>query len=428
MTVTEFNKIARQVGMMGIKALRNLSAASKNQSAGKDGNRIVAKEDVKKIFRKYEVPGYVAEAFFDAVDEDGKGYVDYSTFAEYVAGHKAVNLPDGSAMMHVTVRSEEDQAVQKSARVQNKDDVDFRKIVDMVSHAGAAKYGTMKSFVLSSRKFLGNDKKYLSRIDVRIFFRQYGFEAAESDKFFDRVAGGYGECDTTEFMSMFAPHLDTGHVTYDANCPATGPPPPKTVNFQKGMNLFTGTVFPPHNWSGSRDSPRPRRECATPGSPHGQDMHRGQGLSRSKSQPSGKRGSKSRQMQGNFHDMELQNAVKQISAIAASRHGQSDKAIIKAFMCLDSNDTGSVTLDEVKVFFRNHGFSDGDLPDRFWDKLDVNRTGKVDVDEFKSHFALHIQPGHTTCRHLDAASHVKSDGFDGTTTYRTNFYERELPP
>jgi Ca2+-binding EF-hand superfamily protein len=107
----------------------------------------------------------------------------------------------------------------------------------------------------------------------------------------------------------------------------------------------------------------------------------------------------------------MATVVRQIGEAVSQKH----TTVAQAFRYMHVDDDGSVSRQEVRNFFRSYGYTDPYVADKFFDHCADD--GRLNAAEFQSHFSLYIQPGHISCRHLDAQQWVKKDGFEGHTTY-----------
>lgn len=369
----EFARVAREVGMLGLRSLR-----SKISGQGKDGPRPITLEDVLTLFRRYEITAKTAKSFFEYIDVKNKGYVDFNTFQDCFSRHGLDSFcggqgeldPESSRSMD---RQNEDfnrtEHMSSLCRDRAKDEVSFRRTLELISQAAICKHSNMTKFLLHCRQVLGRNRSQISRYEMQVFFRKYGFGEQEADRFFYSLSNGSEFARYNDFIQLFAPHVETGHVTYDPHGPKTPDPPRKTVNHHVSTNIFSGTVYPVNNPHGLRDRPRPRRPRSTPAC-----------------SPLAKEPPLQPPDLTEVFGSELAKAIRQISEVADSRELSKEKAVRRAFKCLDSNDNGYVSLEEVKVFFRVHGFNNMKLATRFYAILDKDRKGEVDVDYFKSFF------------------------------------------
>jgi Ca2+-binding EF-hand superfamily protein len=107
--------------------------------------------------------------------------------------------------------------------------------------------------------------------------------------------------------------------------------------------------------------------------------------------------------------------VRQIGEAVRQKH----TSVSGAFRYMRMDDDGTVSRQQVRNFFRSYGYTDPHIADKFYDHCADD--GMLNAAEFQSHFSMYIQPGHPSCRHLDHQQWIKSDGFDGHTTYMQGF-------
>mmetsp|Transcript_108399 Transcript_108399/g.203440 ORF Transcript_108399/g.203440 Transcript_108399/m.203440 type:complete len:481 (-) Transcript_108399:142-1584(-) len=186
-----------------------------------DHSNTVDRDETREFFRNF---GFIepgpADEFFDAMDSDGGGLVDYrefqKVFAPYIYGKSDLGsscLPMKPREKIERARSEPKKAPTRSddtwnCRGRKLNDNELSKIVGQVSDIMDAKYGSIR------KAFKGvseNHETMLSRQDVRSFFRGYGF-ANVADQFFDRLdQTGRGRINYREFQAHFARHLEPTH-------------------------------------------------------------------------------------------------------------------------------------------------------------------------------------------------------------------------
>jgi Ca2+-binding EF-hand superfamily protein len=111
----------------------------------------------------------------------------------------------------------------------------------------------------------------------------------------------------------------------------------------------------------------------------------------------------------------MSTVVRQIGEAVSQKHN----TVSGAFRYMHMDDDGSVSRQEVRKFFRSYGYTDPHIADKFYDHCADD--GMLNAAEFQSHFSMYIQPGHISCRHLNSQQWIKSDGFDGQTSYMQGF-------
>lgn len=189
-----------------------------------DHSNTVDRAETREFFRNF---GFIdpgpADEFFDTMDSDGGGTVDYrefqKVFAPYIYGKSDLGssvLPMNTARETAKEKIERSRSEPKkvrsddtwSANGRKLNDSELGQIVAQVSDIMDNKYGSIRK---AFKGVAENNETMLARQDVRNFFRAYGF-ANVADQFFDRFdSEKRNRISYREFQAHFAQRLEPTH-------------------------------------------------------------------------------------------------------------------------------------------------------------------------------------------------------------------------
>lgn len=184
-----------------------------------DHSGAVSREETREFFRNF---GFLdpapADEFFDAMDADGGGIVDYREFQKVFAPYIYGTASLGTSCLPMKPRERPLTSSRSTPNLSRSEgsstprrklnDGDLSKIVGQVSELMTSKYGTVRK---AFKGVAENHDSTLSREDVRGFFRNYGFSNV-ADQFFDRFdSGGKGRINYRDFQAHFARHVEPTH-------------------------------------------------------------------------------------------------------------------------------------------------------------------------------------------------------------------------
>jgi len=171
---------------------------------------------------------------------------------------------------------------------------------------------------------------WCSRREIRNFYKMYGFDDRHADSFFDKMLDDHPSADAIsydEFISVFKPYFHEEEFLD-----------------QLGPHTRQGTC---------------------------------------RAADVAKYGSEDRKQ-------ELPDDLRIIINNVCHSVSQKHNSLHLAFRRFDGNHDGTVSRDEVRKFFRNHGYPSANLADQFFDYLDADRIGFIDFSEFQSYFGTFV--------------------------------------
>lgn len=361
----------RAAGKYGPSAMRKIFVPLA-EAAG-NNSTFVRRDHVRSFFGGLGLPPVMADDFFDTIDCDAAGRIDYRDITDFVGPFVERQAGgDSIAQAPTSAPPSSPPATQGQPNpLTLEQELEFQKITEAIGKASQLKHSGDVRHVF--RCVHPGRNGLVHRNAVRIFYRNYGYTEEVADRLFDYLdPESTGAIPYKRFKGIFEPYI---------------------TRYEGGISAFpSGVAVPPVV------APAVPRTSARPPSAAG-----GGGKA--------------------VLDEDLTKITRQIGEAVSKKYN----TVAEAFRSLHIDARGNISRGEVRNFFRHYGYPNQKEADRFFDQLDGNRgSTTINAADFQSHFALYIQPGHVTCRHLNKQQWIKNDGFDGQTTYSNSFGDAVL--
>jgi Ca2+-binding EF-hand superfamily protein len=358
-----------------------------------DKNGTLERKEVCHFLRKVGLGDEtLAHRFFDRLDADRSGEVDYTEMQDLLAsyiqparGRIEKLLPGRDESHHAPLRLEPPRHADDmhEARMTN---MAFNDMLALVGECARKKYRTCRE----AFRHLDKDKSgAVDRDELTGFLRSNGFpDMAKADAFFNYVdTDGSGAISNQELTNLFAPYIQPSRSKADSQLPGKHP-------------------------------------CLTDRHPHvipNKDFLQTGSYDSGRWAVDGRRGLESEAPP--LSDKEYNKMVNEIGLSAAKKH----TSVRKAFCEMDEDKNGYITSDEVAKFLRGFGYPNQACSDRFFNYLDRNNSGSIDYDEFVGVFAPYIQPAKGAGESILPGKHSPSPALHVSKGFHDPFSLESLP-
>jgi len=336
-------EVLQLVSQKAAQKFSTIRGALRHLDSDCDGT--VDRSEIRYFFRAYDFPDHVADKFFDYLDEDKKGELDYGFFVSFIRPflEGAINgnpvtardltaqpgAPDSVFEEMIADETNDDELVQFDREFQGTLRIIGRKIEERFGSAQAA------------FRFVDADRSgAIARNETRYFFRAFNLPQEIADKFHDAIdTNRSGEISVQEFCKVLNPYVKTTVAAQDTK---------KTTHRE---DLETPELYGP---------PPPRVEDP------------------------------------NLLWMKTVNAdfrteLRKLMQDLGDKLPLKFKHMRDAFRMLDLERNGRITRAEMRAFFRGFGHQE-DVADRVFDLVDQEGHGEVDFGVFMSHFDSVLGP------------------------------------
>jgi len=332
-------EVLQLVSQKAAQKFSTIRGALRHLDSDCDGT--VDRSEIRYFFRAYDFPDHVADAFFDYLDEEKKGELDYGFFVSFIRPflEGAINgnpvtardltaqpgAPD-SVFEEMIAEQDDEELVQFDREFQGTLRIIGRKIEERFGSAAAA------------FRFVDADRSgAIARSETRYFFRAFNLPQEIADKFHDAIdTNRSGEISVQEFCKVLSPYV-------------------KSDAAQESKNVHKDRETPD-----LYEPPAPRVE-----DPNMAWM---------------------KTVNSDFRT-ELRNLMRDMGDKLPLKF----KHMRDAFRVLDLERNGRITRVEMRAFFRGFGHPE-DVADRIFDLVDQDKQGEVDFAVFMSHFDSVLGP------------------------------------
>lgn len=353
----ELQSMCEQIGMKAAQKFKTVREAFRYLDADHDGK--ISRSEIHYFFRAYNIPAHIADRFFDKLDYDGSGEVEYGEITRYLARYIQSDYdnggwssPESGSEASTRMPSPEDVVEPTVGDVQAKNPMD-REVQDALTFIGMKakeKFGHARELF---RRVDCNDDGRISKKEMRYFYRVFNLSETGADKLFNFMGGELtGDVSYHDFVGLVGPFLELPGTQAAMLQRPEGAPPSNRPSRRSSL-LRSGA------------EPRPQ-SCPSARSSHIQEF-----------------GSISASSNDATVDVEkeLRNVMKDIGAKLPLRF----KHVRDAFRSLDLNHNGKIVRTEMRSFLRGFGWSH-QVADRIFEALDEDGRGEIDFNMFMSHF------------------------------------------
>jgi Ca2+-binding EF-hand superfamily protein len=356
----------------GMGAAQNIQRRLE-KDAGRDGS--IPSRAVEALFQDYGLPSIMAVEFCDALDHDGTGCVGAQEIYNRITAHMDAPAPSANnspARQGIVPPPTPPRSTTSSARGSRGGYAEERT---PPARVGREKFGSsedhtrMRTNIEIIGKAASRKHSNLRKVFWCVYPDRNGMVHRNNVRIFYR---NYGLSD--QDADVFFDYLDTNNSG--------------TVPYAEFKNHFAKYVDEAHKCDhpAGVEKPPPIWSSAPPEGTILDEL-----------------------------DEFMSTVVRQIGEAVRQKH----TSVSGAFRYMTMDDDGTVSRQQVRNFFRSYGYTDPHIADKFYDHCADD--GRLNAVEFQSHFSMYIQPGHPSCRHLDHQQWIKSDGFDGHTSYMQGF-------
>jgi len=217
----ELRTICEEIGFKAAQKFGTVREAFRYLDADHDGS--ISKSEMEYFFRAYNYPSSTADRFFNKLDKDGSGFVEYGEFMKFVAPYvqpeqfytpgpsqcpspecsSGVSTRAPSPIGGISVGSGGNIASTGGAR-QEALSKDLTDVLKFIGRKASEKFYHARDVF---RYVDSNGDGQISQGEIRWFFRAFNLAEASADEFFKRFASS-GGVDYFEFVQVLGPYLD----------------------------------------------------------------------------------------------------------------------------------------------------------------------------------------------------------------------------
>jgi Ca2+-binding EF-hand superfamily protein len=367
----ELRAICEQIGFKAAQKFRTVREAFRYLDADHDGK--ITRDEMHYFFRAYNLQESIADRFFNRLDRDESGEVEYAEFMKFVAPYVQPDIvatcpsPECSSGASTRAPSPQGSICEQVVEGGKSIDPELQTLFEFIGRKATEKFSHARE---AFRRVDCNNDGSISRGEMRYFFRTFNLSEAQADKFFEHMDhDGSGEIDYHEFVRFLGPFLDL---------PGTA-----ATMLQRPEG---------HAWDrpSGRSSRHSRGSCKSQSSYNSNALSiiGADGLSEcvgSMSQP--------QQLDPAKTEKEMRNVMKDIGEKLPLKF----KHVRDAFRPLDLSHDGKITQTEMRSFLRGFGWPH-EVADRLFNALDEDQCGTVDFNLFMSHFDAVLGPANRPAR------------------------------
>jgi len=371
----ELRQICEQIGLKAAQKFSTVRQAFRYLDADHDGK--ISRSEMQYFFRAYNFPDQIADRFYDRLDHDGSGEVEYSEFMKYIAPYVQPaqfganhSMPEWCSSSNASTRTPSPLGCTSQLAA------DGDHLAAPASQAGIGPeiqatlefIGTKSKEKFShARKVFRcvdcNDDGSISRKEMRYFFRVFNLSEDKADKVFDHLAHCPSEeVNYHEFVRFLGPFLDLpGTQAAMLQRPDAQPAPNRpSRRASLASSQRAGSVAN----SSRRSSISDASEVVDASVAHKADEHTQAQL-----------------------EKEMRHVMKDIGEKLPLKF----KHVREAFRPLDLSHNGKITRGEMRSFLRGFGWPHV-VADRFFAILDEDSCGAINFNSFVSHFDVALGP------------------------------------
>lgn len=339
-------KAAQKFGTVR-QALRHLDA---------DCDGTVDRSEIRYFFRAYDFDERVADKFFDYMDVQKKGEIDYADIVNFLRPfvEGAVNGHPMTARDLTSTKGKsdaffEEACGQPDADIKERLGTDFEEVLCILGRQAGEKFGSVRKCF---RKMDTNRNGFIQRAESRYFFRLFNLPMELADRFHDALdVNGSGEISFQEFSSVLGPYIQSDEPLWSP--PARDPTP----EFEKR---------------------KPTKLCVEENGADGD----------------------ARQEDPSYSAVigaDVRTELRVLMQDMGEKLPLKFKHVRDAFRPLDVDRIGTIKRGEMRAFFRGFGHGE-ETADRVFNLLDPDGSGQVDFAGFMKHFDRVLGPAFRQAR------------------------------
>jgi len=341
----ELRMICEQIGVKAAQKFGTVRQAFRYLDADHDGK--ISRSEMRYFFRAYNFNEDIADRFYDMLDRDRSGELEYGEFMKFVAPYVQ---PDymatcSSPECNSTTSTRTPSPHSSTPDITKDIDPELRNIFEFIGRKANEKFSNAREAL---RYVDRNNDGSISREEMQCFFRAFNLTEAQADRFFDHMdVSGLGEIDYRVFVRFLGPFLQLPGIV---------------AIMQQGL----AQGYRP---GGSAFSYEPSLSCTSEWS---------EALGGS---------TETEQSSRAITEKEMRDIMKDIGEKIPLKF----KHVRDAFRPLDLGYDGKIMPTEMRSFLRAFGWPE-EVADRLFMALDENQCGSVDFNMFLSHFDAVLGP------------------------------------
>jgi len=338
----EMKVILQLISEKAAQKFNSIRSALRHLDADCDGN--VDRSEVRHFFRGYNFTEEVADRFFEYLDKEKRGMLDYAKFVNFIRPflEGAINGTPLTARDLTSCRGAPDSVLEDMLEVTDERqdrlhefDGKFQESLRILTSKALDRFGSLAN----AFRFVDLDRNCnMTRNETEYLFRLCNLPAELAVKFHDAVdTNGSGEISLQEFHAALAPYLSDEDQ--------------KRQQLKKKKDYLLKPYTP---------------ERAD------EDLRSASKRAASK--------------EWNKHvDFELRNELRRLMQDVGDKLLLKFKHVRDAFKPLNLQRLGKITREEMHNFFRGFGHPE-EVADRIFDLLDQEGKGEIEYSVFMSHF------------------------------------------
>eukprot|EP00441_Pelagodinium_beii_P027154 CAMPEP_0197660956 /NCGR_PEP_ID=MMETSP1338-20131121/51160_1 /TAXON_ID=43686 ORGANISM="Pelagodinium beii, Strain RCC1491" /NCGR_SAMPLE_ID=MMETSP1338 /ASSEMBLY_ACC=CAM_ASM_000754 /LENGTH=594 /DNA_ID=CAMNT_0043238419 /DNA_START=7 /DNA_END=1791 /DNA_ORIENTATION=- len=336
----QMKEVLQLVSLKAAQKFSTIRGALRHLDSDCDGT--VDRSEIRYFFRAYDFPEHVADQFFEYLDEEQKGELDYGFFVSFIRpflegaiNGNPVTARDLTAQPGApdSVFEEMISSVDDSELVQF--DREFQGTMRIIGRKIEERFGSAQA----AFRFVDGDRSgAITRSETRYFFRAFNLPQEIADKFHDAIdTNRSGEISVQEFCSCLAPYVKS-----DAESKKT---------FRRQAPETPDLLGPPVNHQSDPSKTAWMKEV----------------------------------------NSDFRTELRKLMQDMGDKIPLKFKHVRDAFRVLDLERNGRITRSEMRAFFRGFGHPE-DVADRVFDLVDQEGQGEIDFAAFMSHFDSVLGP------------------------------------
>jgi Ca2+-binding EF-hand superfamily protein len=378
----ELRSVCEAIGLKAAQKFSTVRQAFRYLDADHDGK--ISRSEMQYFFRAYNFAGDTADRFFNKLDHDNSGEVEYAEFMKYVAPYvqpEAVitceSTNECSSNASTRTPSPTSSTGQPTANSERGVPPDVQSSLTFIGQKAEEKFSHARGVF---RCVDCNDDGRISRGEMRYFFRVFNRSEADADKVYEHLANGTsGDVDYYAFVGLLGPFL---------SLPGTAA---AMSQRPEGSRRTSITM-----------SGRSSRTCSARGSLNSicRDSRVPSSADSMDSAFPGKRAEAQE-----LTDAELEKEMRDVMKDIGEKIHLKFRHVRDAFRPLDLSHNGKITLTEMRSFLRGFGWPH-DVADRLFKALDHDACGEIDFNAFVAHFDAVLGPANRLASRTELVTEI----------------------
>jgi Ca2+-binding EF-hand superfamily protein len=355
--------ICEQIGIKAAQKFNTVREAFRYLDADHDGK--ISRSEMQYFFRAYNFTNQTADLFFDRLDGDGSGEVEYSEFMKYIAPYvQPENNVSGRCSPEcssgASTRTPSPTQAGYTRQLPPVVNSEIKAMLEFIGAKARQKYSHAREVF---RCVDCNDDGRISRGEMKYFCRVFNLSEAQADQLFDFLVDDVSkDVGYYDFVRFAGPYLDMPGVA----AAMMQEPDSAKLSSKNSSRRTSNTGSEPNSaklssktsWvPSSADS-----NCSIEKQEH--------------SEPTA---------------AEIEKEMRDIMKDIGEKLPLKFRHVRDAFRPLDLSHNGKITRSEMRSFLRGFGWPHH-VADRLFKVLDDDLDGQIDYNVFMSHFDAVLGP------------------------------------